>query len=337
MNYLSANSLVALQLYTKDEAVFVENAVKSAISAIMDVIYSVNNGKMTEYQRMVAQRDKEINRLEYKLVKAENELRALRLQRGPCGSTPEKDSIYVNPDTSDASFERLCGESDSESEQHVKMEWPSLDAITSPSVSAQCQGGVSYVASSDHEEQISHSLERTMDLVSPVGEVTSAVVKEEPFAAETVFIKWEMCEERLRGHQGGKQRGCCRRQNPNKNSRGLTGAEKQRLYRERCRACPERLRAYKERERQSYLKKRVLISEMSEDKKRQKRAAWRAAARRHRDRKVVQNAFTKPCNPDQLTPSKWCPLPHNTEQPKDSRTHPRGRSGSNRAEGQLQS
>lgn len=76
----------ALYPHLRDEdAVVVENAVKLAIDSVLNVLYGVNSAKAREYQRMVADRDKEIQRLESRLTELEHELQALRRHGCACG------------------------------------------------------------------------------------------------------------------------------------------------------------------------------------------------------------------------------------------------------------
>lgn len=63
-----------------EEAAVVENAIRLAIDSIINVLYGVNSARTREYQRMVADRDKEIQRLEGRLTEMEGELRAPRRQ-----------------------------------------------------------------------------------------------------------------------------------------------------------------------------------------------------------------------------------------------------------------
>ncbi|XP_069041335.1 uncharacterized protein [Lepisosteus oculatus] len=65
----------------------------------------------------------------------------------------------------------------------------------------------------------------------------------------------------------------------------LSSAERQRRYREKIRADPERGRAHREKDRQRYHERKKLISDLSEHCQRLKREAWREAARRYRQRK----------------------------------------------------
>lgn len=67
-------------LHTEDEAVAIESAIRSAINTVLSVMSSACNRREQEYQRMVADRDKEIRRLECKLEKSESELKMLRVE-----------------------------------------------------------------------------------------------------------------------------------------------------------------------------------------------------------------------------------------------------------------
>lgn len=68
-----------------DETLLVENAIRLAIDSIINVLYGVNSARNHEYQRMVADRDKEIQRLECRLREIEHELQVLRRQGCTCG------------------------------------------------------------------------------------------------------------------------------------------------------------------------------------------------------------------------------------------------------------
>lgn len=70
------------RLHTEDETLAIEHAIRAAVNTVMDVIYSACNRRVQEYQRMVADRDAEIRRLECKLEKSESELKGLRLEVG---------------------------------------------------------------------------------------------------------------------------------------------------------------------------------------------------------------------------------------------------------------
>lgn len=69
-------------LHNEDEAVAIENAIRTAINSVMNVLHGACSRRELEYQRMVAVRDREIRRLECKLEERESELKMLRLEEG---------------------------------------------------------------------------------------------------------------------------------------------------------------------------------------------------------------------------------------------------------------
>lgn len=77
---------------------------------------------------------------------------------------------------------------------------------------------------------------------------------------------------------------------------------KERIYTD-----PERLQAYRERERRRYHQRKKLIADLPEETQRLRREAWRAAASRYRARKVSGVPQTDPTQP--------CTLPLNMETP----------------------
>lgn len=73
-----------------DELRMVENAVRLAIDSIINVLHGVNSARNAEYQRVVGDRDKKIQRLERRLKELEQELAAPPQPRHrgcPCGVT----------------------------------------------------------------------------------------------------------------------------------------------------------------------------------------------------------------------------------------------------------
>lgn len=76
-----------------DEALVVENAIRLAIDSVINVLYGVNSSKNYEYERMVADRDKEIQRLECRLTEMEHELQVLRRQGCTCGLFKNEHSL----------------------------------------------------------------------------------------------------------------------------------------------------------------------------------------------------------------------------------------------------
>lgn len=71
-----------------DELRMVENAVRLAIDSIINVLNGVNSARNAEYQRLVGDRDKQIQRLERRLKELEQELTSVPQplhRRCPCG------------------------------------------------------------------------------------------------------------------------------------------------------------------------------------------------------------------------------------------------------------
>lgn len=98
-----------------------------------------------------------------------------------------------------------------------------------------------------------------------------------------------------------------------------TAAERQRKYRERLKADPERRERYLQSERERWRKnveagKKKAINELSEREQRKKRKMWRAAYHRSKERKeVLKNLSTPPQSPDQGD------HPEQPSQPRSSR------------------
>ncbi|KAM9405643.1 uncharacterized protein ACWYII_028836 isoform 1-T1 [Salvelinus alpinus] len=227
-------------LQNEENARAVENAIRTAVNTVMDVIYNMNSTKILEYERKVAERDKENETLKCKLKKAEDELTAFRV-----GLSFEFSALSPGRDFG----KPMCNENEVASENDWRMDFPSLNAGT-PGLSA----------------------ERTRGQSPSASPVTSPVIKEEPADTGSFYIKWEMSEESIAEQQeglgpmhvlgkesdgtssvaGSQSPGDRRSELSEETStervkRRLSSAETQRQYRERIRADPEKLRAYKER------------------------------------------------------------------------------------------
>ncbi|XP_050956961.1 uncharacterized protein LOC127157745 isoform X2 [Labeo rohita] len=98
-----------------------------------------------------------------------------------------------------------------------------------------------------------------------------------------------------------------------------TAAERQRKYRERLKADPERRERYLQSERERWRKnveagKKKAINELSKREQCKKRKMWRAAYHRSKERKeVLKNLSTPPQSPDQGD------HPEQPSQPRSSR------------------
>ncbi|XP_033836751.2 uncharacterized protein LOC117383663 isoform X2 [Periophthalmus magnuspinnatus] len=75
--------------FRADEAAVVEKAVRLAVESVMNVLSAVNSARTNELQRLVADKEQEIRRLEERVREAEGELRLLRRWWSPNGA-PEQ-------------------------------------------------------------------------------------------------------------------------------------------------------------------------------------------------------------------------------------------------------
>lgn len=89
MNSVTTGSLHAH--LREEEVLVVENAIRLAIDSIINVLYGVNSARTNEYQRMVGDRDKEIQRLECRLRELERDLQAPRQPVCTCGVMQKTD------------------------------------------------------------------------------------------------------------------------------------------------------------------------------------------------------------------------------------------------------
>ncbi|KAK0131264.1 hypothetical protein N1851_034021 [Merluccius polli] len=67
-----------------EETLVIENAIRLAIDSIINVLYSVNGARSREYERVLADRDREIRRLSVREKDFERELRLVRRQGCSC-------------------------------------------------------------------------------------------------------------------------------------------------------------------------------------------------------------------------------------------------------------
>ncbi|KAJ7985464.1 hypothetical protein DPEC_G00352300, partial [Dallia pectoralis] len=250
MDYFPRRAIYSC-LQNEESARAVENAIRTAIHTVMDVICNVNNAKILEYESKVVQRDKENEVLKCKLKKAEDELTAFRVGLSFELSAPSSQRDFGKPTTT------MRPEIEAARGTEWRMDFPSKQ---------QCPG-----LDADSLEP-GLSAERTRIRSPSPSPVTSAVIKEEPADTGSFYIKWEMSEQSIVEQQGGplycpgkesdgtssvagsKSPGD-RHSEPSEGTstghpkRRLSHAEIQRQYRERIRADPEKLRAYKERAR----------------------------------------------------------------------------------------
>ncbi|KAM7421435.1 hypothetical protein PAMA_015528 [Pampus argenteus] len=286
-----------------EEALVVENAIRLAIDSIINVLYGVNSGRTHEYQRMVADRDKEIQRLECRLTEIETELQVLRRQGCSCGllgsqtSGERQEGACIDPGMT--AGQRECEMSISlglfaRPHSHVSSQSQESALPSSPS-----RMGADQTCTSQSSEA-SGVLEAVRNLpASPSSSNSSSniIIKEEPCDIDAVLIKWEMSEE----HQESAVV-----PGPNMDiltlNKKLENMEREKV-REKPRADPDGLQSAAT-EHLRNKKRSVPMSELPEEAQRQKRAAWRAASRRYYARKVARQ---------QPNPLHLGPFPHITD------------------------
>ncbi|XP_041843093.1 uncharacterized protein LOC121641179 [Melanotaenia boesemani] len=282
-----------------DEALVVENAIRLAIDSILNVLYGVNSARTHEFQRMVADRDKEIQRLECRLTEIEHELQVLRRQGCTCGlfghePDPGRSRTSGNRQQREQSgLESGCIDSEvtagaqecemslsvgvfARPPSHVSSLSQDLALLSSPS---NLGSGQTCTSRSSEASGVTESAGNLP--TSP----SSLLIKEEPCDINAVLIEWELSEERLSEQQGGAGSPSQNRESPSEKQR-LENSGRTRI-RETPQAEPSGLQTIEDQQLGNK-KKRVLMSELPEEAQRLKRAAWRAASRRYYARKIAR-------------------------------------------------
>lgn len=296
-----------------EEIVLVENAIRLAIDSIVNVMCGVDGARTREYQRTVAHRDKEIQRLEGRLGEIEHELQVLRRQGCTCELFGNEHSLLGSQASGDRrggeqrGFEPGCMDAEvtaglQECDMSISL---GLFARPRSHVSSRSHGSAPPSSPSrmcldqactPHSSEASGVSEAARN---PPASPSSLVVKEEPCDIDAVLIKWEMSEERF-----GKHQECTG--SPCRDEEGLAVKKKQENreregFREELQADPGR-HQMTEGEHLRNKKKGVPMSELPEEAQRLKRAAWRAASRRYYARKIARQQPHPSHHPD--------PLPH---------------------------
>ncbi|XP_027143300.1 uncharacterized protein LOC104934044 [Larimichthys crocea] len=280
-----------------EEAAVVENAIRLAIDSVINVLCGVNSAKTHEHRRMVADRDKEIQRLECRLKEIEHELQVLRRHGCTCGSQPntcdphrgEQSGFEPGGEISAAQQQQECEMSISlglfaRPPSHISSQSLESALPSSPSRMGLDQSCTSHFSESSGVSETANNLSQ-----SPSG----IVVKEEPCEIDAVLIKWEMSEERFGEHQESSGSPC-----QDTESFGV----KER-FKEKPHADPDGPH-FTEGENLRNKKKTVPMSELPEETQRLKRAAWRAASKRYYARKIARQ---------QASSSRPGPFPHITD------------------------
>lgn len=307
--------------HNDEESRAIEAAVRSAVRTLVQVINDINLVRAENYKRVVAEKDKENAVLKAEIDKAEKELAFLRqrvvsqqdqgaysryLENEPCFGTRAVD--WREGEAMDRVPIDLNDSTNHNTDVH-------LEAMIEETSAVQEDTGAKLSDQPGLFNMPSHYPESSIDASSCN---SSHVLKAESSNVGAVYIKFEVKEEshdfeepfdssshvRRRGAAengslisntasaiGSRHSPACLHISSLRRRRGQLAslkskdAERQQRYRERIRADPVRRQAYLEKDRHRYHVGKKLIHELPEQVQRQKRAAWREAARRCRARK----------------------------------------------------
>ncbi|XP_077455584.1 uncharacterized protein LOC144073529 [Stigmatopora argus] len=164
-----------------DEALMVENAIRLAIDSVLNVLDGVNGGRCREYQRILADRDKEIHRLQ-------REMSALRRPRGcaSCGQLNRGGTPDRSPGSGNA-------ERDAEEEQPPPL-------YSEPGFLSLFDAPSSHATSPTRASPTRRQAEPSAASVPGV--------KDEPCEVDAILVKREPGEERQQ-HPAGGGGGAC--------------------------------------------------------------------------------------------------------------------------------
>ncbi|KAF3839545.1 hypothetical protein F7725_018262 [Dissostichus mawsoni] len=276
-----------------EEALVVENAIRLAVDSIINVLYGVNSARSREYQRTVADRDKQIERLQGRLTEVEQELQGLQTPGCTCGGFGKEHSL-LGSQTSVGLFARPPSHVSSQSHESALPSSPSRVGLDQSCTS--------------HSSETSGVFDEARNLpTSP----SSLVIKEEPCDIDTVLIKWEMSDERFEEHQESTGSLCHDNESPTEKDT-MENTER-RTFGERPHADPGGHYNPHEEDLRNR-NKGMPTSEREEEAQRLKRAAWRAASKRYYARKVARQQANPlhsgpfPPRPNFL-PSRSAPFP----------------------------
>ncbi|XP_061111603.1 uncharacterized protein LOC133137374 [Conger conger] len=225
---MTQKSCIDSFLSNEEDARAIEDAIKAAIKTVMYVLRNINDNKIREYKMMVAQRDRENERLRMQMKSAERELISLRRHRltvGQGGLVDSTCSLDSGISSEENSKQGLCakpGSCDAEVDLHGQPVWNKEFASPCASATGQAEhpgwGGTvddSLVGFSDGfrcqsqgEWTNGNALKSESDARQPVATSANPAssplpVKEEPPDFETACIKWEVCDNSIREDGGG--------------------------------------------------------------------------------------------------------------------------------------
>ncbi|KAK5862056.1 hypothetical protein PBY51_017488 [Eleginops maclovinus] len=287
-----------------EEALVVENAIRLAVDSIINVLYGVNSARAREYQRTVADRDKQIQRLQGRLTEIEQELQVFQTQGCTC-QVYAKEHSFMGSQTSGEPQrgEQSCSHTEMRAEQQECDISIALGIFARPPLHLSSQSHESAVPSSPCRVGLEPSFTPQPSASSGLFDAArnlptspnSFVIKEEPCDIDTVLIKWEMSEENFEEHQASTG-------SPAQDNEGPTEEDKmenteKRTFREKPHADPGGHCNLHEEDLRNK-KQDLLTSERQEEAQRLKRAAWRAASRRYYARKIARQQ----ANPSSLGP-----------------------------------
>ncbi|KAM8869248.1 uncharacterized protein AB9W97_016694 isoform 2-T2 [Spinachia spinachia] len=279
-----------------EEALVVENAIRLAIDSIINVLYGVNSSRTREYQRMVADKDKEIRRLESSLSEMECEVKVLRRRGFSCGLLGGEHSPVGSRTPGDLQtieengFELSCIDTEMTAEQQdYEMSINCLFANPSSHVSPEIHPSAPPSSRARTDRPCISLSSNSSDASEAVGTLPmspgSFVIKEEPCDIDPVLIKLEMSEERFEElHESAGHP--CQDNDSSTVTENLENIERRSLNEDRHADSGGYYGPHAEH--LGSKKRGVPMSEMTEEAQRQKRAAWRAASRRYYARKVAR-------------------------------------------------
>ncbi|KAM4735576.1 uncharacterized protein FYW61_006028 [Anableps anableps] len=297
---LVENKTLRSQLHD-EEAVVVENAIRLAIDSVLNVLYGVNGARTREYQRMVADRDKEIQRLEGRLTEIERELQVLRRHGCTCGLFEAGTRISGNRQTGEQIRSEAggLGPEVTAGPQECDLSL-SLGVYPRPSSHFPSQYHESILPSppsclglnstcTSRSSEASGVTEGARNLpTSP----SSLVVKEEPCDVDAVLIEWELSEERAAEAQQRAASPGPDQQSPDGKHDSPVAAEhlennEGQMMKEKAPGNPPGFQI-SAGDHLRNKKKNVPMSQLTEEAQRLKRAAWRAASKRYYARKIAR-------------------------------------------------
>ncbi|XP_024114085.1 uncharacterized protein LOC112136560 isoform X2 [Oryzias melastigma] len=267
----------------EDEARVVENAIRLAVDSVLNVLSGLSGVKVHEYRRMVADRDKEIQRLERRLAEIERELQLLRRRGCTCELLRDEPVLGRARSCEEQNETRTSEKTDGPVECEMSV---SLGIFSCPpsDISSRSSESASWSPPSRQTADppcTSYSSETSAADRS----LTPRSVKQEPADISTITIKWE---------EGNFQEIAC---DPPADGERPAEAEKTNEMREEPQGDPGEQHLL-EAEQLRMKKRSVPTCELPEEAQRLKRAAWRAASRRYYARKIARQKV----NPQRFAP-----------------------------------